>query len=132
MKIEFDILDEQVVSLNSNGKVELVKHCKKWTDNILEEASRIEASRNEGTSVEITAAIINEAATYSRRFSIKSKIKSSYRIVQILSFLSTLLVGILFDIEKLNNISYIMWVTITFSIALATTVYLIFNKQCDE
>lgn len=73
MRIEFDIPDEKVTDLNPNGRSELTRHCKQWTEDIIDEATRIEASRNDGTNTEITAAIISEAATYSKRFPIKIK-----------------------------------------------------------
>lgn len=32
MKVEFDIPDEKVTDLNQNGRTELTRHCKQWTE----------------------------------------------------------------------------------------------------
>jgi hypothetical protein len=129
MKIEFDIPDEKVQDLNTNGRSELTRHCKQWTEDIIDEATRIEASRNDGASTEITAAIISEAATYSKRFPIKRKKKWWIKVIQITAFVSSLLAGSLLDIEKFKETSHVIWFIITLFVAVATTVYLTFNSE---
>ncbi|MDR2269657.1 MAG: hypothetical protein LBF27_02020 [Sphingobacterium sp.] len=131
MRIEFEIPDEKVSDLNQNGRAELTKHCKQWTEDIIDEATRIEASRNDGTNTEVTAAIISEAATYSKRFPFKSKSKSKWwiKLIQIIAFISSLLAGSLLDVDKFKNVSYVVWFIITLFIAVSTTVYLTFNSE---
>lgn len=129
MKIEFDIPDEKVKDLNINGRSELTRHCKEWTEDIIDEATRIEASRNDGTSTEITAAIISEATTYSKRFSLKKKKKWWIKVIQVTAFVSSLLAGSLLDIEKFKETSHVIWFIATLFIAVATTVYLTFNSE---
>ncbi|MTH16248.1 hypothetical protein [Flavobacterium sp. LC2016-01] len=129
MKIEFDIPDEKVSDLNPNGKIELTRHCKQWTEDIIDEATRIEASRNDGTSTEITAAIISEAATYSKRFPIKTKKKWWIKVIQIIAFIFSLIAGSLLDVEKFKETNHVIWFIITLFIAVATTVYLTFNSE---
>ncbi len=129
MKIEFDIPDEKVQDLNINGRSELTRHCKQWTEDIIDEATRIEASRNDGTSIEITAAIISEAATYSKRFPLKKKIKWWLKAIQVTAFISSLLAGSLLDIEKFKETSHVIWFIATLFVAVATTVYLTFNSE---
>lgn len=129
MKIEFDIPDEKVSDLNPNGRTELTRHCKQWTEDIIDEATRIEASRNDGTNTEITAAIISEAATYSKRFPLKHKIKWWIKVIQITAFIFSLIAGSLLDVEKFNETSHVIWFIVTLFIAVATTVYLTFNSE---
>lgn len=129
MRIEFDIPDEKVQDLNPNGRTELSRHCKQWTEDIIDEATRIEASRNDGTNNEITAAIISEATTYSKRFPHKSKKKWWVKAIQLVAFMSTLITGSLLDTEKFKETSHVVWFIITLFIAVATTVYLTFNSE---
>lgn len=129
MRIEFDIPDEKVTDLNPNGRSELTRHCKQWTEDIIDEATRIEASRNDGTNTEITAAIISEAATYSKRFPIKIKKKWWVKVIQIVAFISSLIAGSLLDVEKFKEISHVIWFIVTLFVAVATTVYLTFNSE---
>ena len=129
MRIEFDIPDEKVSDLNPNGRTELTRHCKQWTEDIIDEATRIEASRNDGTNTEITAAIISEAATYSKRFPLKHKKKWGIKLIQITAFISSLIAGSLLDVEKFKETSHVIWFIVTLFIAVATTVYLTFNSE---
>ncbi|WET47414.1 hypothetical protein PYS58_12545 [Chryseobacterium indologenes] len=129
MRIEFDIPDEKVTDLNPNGRTELTRHCKQWTEDIIDEATRIEASRNVGTSTEITAAIISEAATYSKRFPLRSKSKWWVKVIQIVAFISSLIAGSLLDVEKFKEVGHVVWFIITLFIAVATTVFLTFNSE---
>ena len=129
MRIEFDIPEEKVHDLNPNGRTELTRHCKQWTEDIIDEATRIEASRNDGTNIEITAAIISEAATYSKRFPFARKKKWWLKLIQLLAFISSLVAGSLLDIEKFKETNHVIWFIITLFIAVATTVYLTFNSE---
>lgn len=129
MKIEFDIPDEKVQGLHAPGKTELLKRCKKWTGDILDEASRIEASRNDTDVPDITAAIINEATVHERRFPLKRKGKWWVKLIQIGSFISTLITGSLFDTEKFKETGHVIWFLVFFFLAIASTVYLTFNSE---
>lgn len=129
MRIEFEIPDEKVTDLNQNGRSELTRHCKQWTEDIIDEATRIEASRNDGTNTEITAAIISEAATYSKRYPFKSKSNWLTKIIQLVAFISSLIAGSLLDVEKFKEVSHVVWFIITLFIAVASTVYLTFNSD---
>lgn len=129
MKVEFDIPDEKVTALNQNGRAELTRHCKQWTEDIIDEATRIEATRNDGASTEITAAIIAEAATYSKRFPFIKKKKWWIKLIQIVAFIFSLVAGSLLDVDKFKETSHVVWFIITLFVAVATTVYLTFNSE---
>lgn len=129
MKIEFDIPDEKVQDLNANGKAELTRHCKKWTEDIIDESTRIEADRNQNTNTEITAAIISEAASSSKRYPIRKKSSVLNKIIQCVAFVSTLIAGSLLDTEKFKETSHVVWFIITLFVAVGTTVYLTFNSE---
>lgn len=111
------------------GRSELTRHCKNWTEEIIDEATRIEASRNDGTNTEITAAIISEATTYSKRFPIKINRKWWVKVIHIIAFITSLIAGSLLDVEKFKETSHVIWFIITLFIAVATNVYLTFNSD---
>ena len=129
MKIEFDIADEKVQHINPKGRSELTRHCKVRIEDILDEATRIEASRNDGASPEITAAIIIEAANYSKRFPIRKKKKWYVQVIQIVAFIASVVTGGLFDIDKFNETSRVIWLLVIFCIAIGSTVYLTFISE---
>lgn len=61
MKIEIDIPDDKLQNLSPTAKTEMEKVAKQYTEEVLDEASRIEESRRTSNSnPEITAAIIND------------------------------------------------------------------------
>lgn len=129
MKVEFDIPDEKIQYLNLNGRTELTRHCKHWSEEIIDEATRIEASRNQGTNIEITAAIISEATMYSKRFPLKTKKGISVKIIQLIAFIFSMIAGSLLDTDKFKNTTHVIWFIITLFIAVSTTVYLTFNSE---
>lgn len=132
MKIEYDIPDEKVQNRSNSGKAELVLHSKTLTEEIIDEASRIEASRrNPNTNTEITAAIINEAVIYSRRFPPKQKKKVITKIIQIVSFIASLFAGSLLDTDKIKSTSDIIIFGVVLSLAIGTTVYVTFNNDSN-
>lgn len=130
MNIQFDIPDEKVQNLSQNGRTELIRHSKDLTEDIIDEAARIEASRrNPNTNTEITAAIVNEAAVYSKRFPPKPKKGFITKIIQLFAFVSSLITGSLLDTDKFTQISHVVWFIISLFIAIGTTVYLTFNSD---
>lgn len=130
MRIEFDIADEKVQNLSQNGKTQLTSHSKRLTEEIVDEASRIEASRrNPNTYTEVTAAIVNEAADYLRRFPSKPKKDVLTKIIQVVAFISSLFAGSMLDTDKFKETNHVAWFIVAFFIAIVTTVYLTFNKE---
>lgn len=130
MRIEFDIPDEKVQNLSQNGKTELTRHSKLLTEEIVDEASRIEASRrNPNTNTEVTAAIVNEAAVYSRRFPPKPKKSVLTKIIQLSAFISSLVAGSMLDTDKFKETNHVVWFIVALFVAIGSTVYLTFNNE---
>jgi len=128
MKIEINISDEKIRHLNENGKSELIKKCKKYGDEIMDEASRLEASRNDTENHEITSALINDAVIHIKRFPTDNKINWWIKIIQIIAFLSSLIAGSLFDSDKLKDTNQLIWFAVTLFLSTAATVYVTFNS----
>jgi hypothetical protein len=130
MKIEFDINDELVQNINPNGREELARRCKVLAEEILDEASRIEASRNQSTSSEITASIIGEAAFFSKHAPPKSKKTFIFKLVQFSSTILCIYAGNLMDAEKLKNGATSLWLFLgVISASIFSTAYLIFKDE---
>lgn len=130
MKVEFDISDEKVQNVSEGGRIDLALHCKKFAEDTVDEASRIEASRRSpNTKTEVTAAIITEAVTYSRRFPAKPRKSIKNKLIQVVAFVSTLITGSLLDTDKFKETSHVIWFIISLGLALGTSVYLIFNSE---
>lgn len=128
MKIEFEIPNEKVTHLNEKGKSALTLHCKKVAEDIVDEATRLEISRNESVEKEITAALIVEAVHITKFTPVKRKNFWIY-VIKIFQFVSLLFTGALFDLSKLQD-TFNFWVfIISLTIAIGTSVYLIFINE---
>ena len=99
-----------------------------WGD-IVDEASRIEASRRiYDTNSEVTQSNVKEAANQPRMMVIKKKTWWT-KAIQIVSFISSLIMGGLLDTDKFKDISHVIWFIIMTFIAIGTTIYLTFNQD---
>lgn len=125
MRIEFDIPNEKVIHLNENGRLALSNHCKKVAEDIVDEATRLEISRNESVEKEITAALIVEAVHITKFTPVKRKSNWLY-LIKVLQFISLLVTGALFDFDKLQNLLNFWVFILCLTIAIGTSVYLIF------
>ena len=130
MNIQFDIPDNKVQNLSPNGRTELTTRSKELAEEIIDEAARIEASRrNPNTNIEITAAIINEAAFYAKRLPPRIKNGNRNKVIQIIAFISTLVSGSLLDSENLQSETMRYGLLAALAVAISTTVYLTFNNE---
>lgn len=129
MKIEFNISDDKIINFSRGAKAELTRQSNRIAEEIVDEASRIEASRRiSDTTSEVTQSNVKEAATQPRMIFTKKKSWTS-KIIQIIAFASSLIAGGLLDIDKFKERSYVICFIIVLFIAIATTVYLIFNQE---
>lgn len=130
MDIKFEIQEEKVQNLSANARSELENQSKKYSEDILDEASRIEASRrNPGADSEITASIIKEADIFQRRFSLKRDKPWWIKVIQVVGFIATLITGSLLDTEKFKETNHVIWFIIMLFIAVSATVFLTFNNE---
>ena len=130
MKIKFNISDDKIVNFSCGAKAELTQQANRIAEEIVDEASRIEASRRiSDTTSEVTQSNVKEAATQPRMIFTKKKSWAS-KIIQIIAFVSSLVTGGLFDLDKFKEGSHvIMCFIVVLFIATATNVYLIFNQE---
>lgn len=129
MKIEFDISDDKIVNFSLGAKNELVHQSQRIASDIVDEASRIEASRRiYDTNSEVTQSNVIEAANQPRMMVVKKKTWWT-KIVQIASFISSLIMGSLLDTDKFKDVSHVIWFIIMTFIAIGTTIYVTFNQD---
>lgn len=129
MRITIEISDDKIINFSSSAKSELKTHIHRLAEEIVDEASRIEASRRiSDTSSEVTQSNVKEAATQPRMTFTKKK-GWKFKVIQGVASISTLITGGLFDIDKFQDTTRIVWFLITFFFATATTVYVIFNQD---
>ncbi|MDM8253925.1 hypothetical protein [Phocaeicola barnesiae] len=129
MNINFDIPDNKINNFSASAKRELTKQSCRITKEIIDEASRIEASRRlSDASSEVTQSNVKEAATHPRMVFSRKKVWP-IKIVQVVAFVSSLIAGGLFDTKEFSNTTIVIWFVIVLFIAIATNVYLIFNQE---
>ena len=129
MKIEFDISDDKIVNFSTGAKNELIHQSQRIAGDIVDEASRIEASRRiYDTNSEVTQSNVKEAANQPRMMVVKKKTWWT-KALQIASFVSSLIMGSLLDTDKFKDISHVIWFIIMTFIAIGTTIYLTFNQD---
>lgn len=74
MRIAIEISDDKIINFSSSAKSELKTHIHRLAEEIVDEASRIEASRRiSDTSSEVTQSNVKEAATQPRMTFTKKK-----------------------------------------------------------
>jgi len=122
MPLNINIEDKDITGFNDNAKKELETCVKKFSEDIISEAYRIEASLN-GTSKgpEITSTMVSDARVFIRHKITKPKRKTTNIIIKILANVFTLLAGILFDTTKLAE----SWYLVLYILIVVATVFLI-------
>lgn len=125
-------IDENKINNFSNGARSILKRqIEKYTNDIIKEANLIEeAIREDGASTEITSNIILQAV---RRSKNNSRKKHNYFqiIIKIVSALSTLITGFLFDSSGYQNnyfklIAFIIFLVIA---TISTVLQFVFEDK---
>ena len=133
MKIEIDISDDKMLNLSQTAKVEIIKVAKKYSEDVLDEASRIEESRRTtNPNPEITAAIINDAVVFAKNYGIRKRKPKKVIFMQVLAFLSSTLTGGLFDTEKFKDTWFVILFLAVFLLSIVATVFLILNDNNND
>lgn len=129
MRIEFDIPDEKVQTFSLDAKAELTRQANRIANEIVDEASRVEATRRlPETNSEVTQSNVKEVATQPRMVLTKKKTVKS-KIIQLVAFGSTLVAGSLLDTSKFTETNHVVWFIVMSFLAIGTTVYLTFNQE---
>lgn len=133
MRIDVDIEDGKLQNLSANATVEISIVAKSYIEEVLDEASRIEESRRSSTgNPEITSSIITDAVIFSKRFGIKKRKPKKQIAIQIVASFSSLVTGGLFQIDKFTNGLFLFAFLVCFLIAIASSIFLIFNDGTND
>ena len=132
MKLEIDIPDEKTESLSTTAEQRLKKVVEDHSGTVLDEASRIESTRNSGNEPEITATIIDDAVEYSKKFPTRKKNTSKKIWAMIISFISTVFTGGLFKTEKFDEAVYLFPFLAVFLISVFSNIYIFLNDNNND
>lgn len=132
MKIEIDIPDEKTENLSDPAESRLKSVVEKYSCDILDEASRIEATRNSGNDTEITATIIDDAVDFNKRFKTKKGNSTKKIIALIVAFISTVFTGGYFKPEEFNKPEYLWPFLGAFLVSVITNLYIFLNDNKND
>lgn len=129
MGLQIELSDEDIKYLNPPAKSELIGDIQKYIDELLKEASRLEAAgKTTVGNPEITSSMVKDAALLLKR-GYKRANKGKWQVIlQIGASISTLVTGILFDFEKLKEPLMLVAFMLVFSIALTTSILVIIKE----
>lgn len=121
MSIDIKIPDNHLTYLSNHAKDELVTTVTAYTEDLISEASRLEAaSRNDSGKPEITRTMIADASLILKKYPAQKKKTWGNWVNQIISIFSTLFAGALFNIDKFQLDSTRL---VAFLIVLAIAIF---------
>lgn len=126
MRVTFEINDSKMDGFSFEAKNSLKKACKEYAAGIIDEARKIEQIDRMGSSqVEVIASHIDEARKIYRRAPSRSK---AYIVIDVLVEVLLLIIGIMFDKEKLWNSDWYLIVFIGLIIILVVLLIMKYSK----
>lgn len=101
--VQINIVDDKVDNFSNEAQTTLTKQIEKYADDIIKEANLIEEGiREDGASTEITSNIVLQAVRKNKTYHNK-KSNKTLLITKIVSALSLLITGFLFDSSGYEN-----------------------------
>jgi len=123
MGVSIDIPDNDVRFLNPPAQQQLKAHVNEYVDQLLAEASRIEADqRTVDGDPEISSSMIKDAAHLIRRGYQKHKKSGWHVTLDIAGSVSALFVGLIFDFERLKDPVMLVVFVIILAVALGLNI----------
>lgn len=123
MPITVNVSESKLTDLSIQAKEELVSATTRYVEDIIDEANRLEAADSgEQNRPEITRSTIKDAVLYLKKYPKKKRTSSTYVLLQIVSAISMLLTGCLFNVDKFRtDNSWLIWFLIMAAIAFTST-----------
>ena len=104
MPIEIQVTEDRLVYLSEPAKDEFTQSIDNFIDELLQEASRLEANRRDHRGdPEINRSMIQDATSFLKKYPRAKKMGWGFIAIQVISSVSTLLVGGMFDLDKLQS-----------------------------
>lgn len=114
--------DSDLSGFSDTAKQRLKKAAEEYVDGLIQEANRIEAARNTTNGPpEVTSGMVNDAVIVQRSGLGSPKHSLSLKLLRLASALLTLLVGIMYDAEKLQDQTYLVLFVLAIGAAIVTT-----------
>ena len=129
MPLKIEIQDAELVYLNQPAKDELKSSIEDYIDEVLDEATRLEAGNNtSGRTPQITSSMISDAKLLLRKDYKKPKKPLRIKIIQIIASVSAAIFGVMFDYDKVKEPTFIVLLLLVFAVALGTTIFVVMNE----
>ncbi|MCF5716794.1 hypothetical protein GS629_00415 [Aeromonas veronii] len=107
--MDINISNEDLKGFNEQAKAKLAEAATEFIGDLIEESNRLESSRNtSGNEPEITSSMVNDARILIRRGLTQPKKDFGLKILRIAAAVLSLLVGVLYDSEKLQSGGYML------------------------
>tara|TARA_R110000851_G_scaffold331929_1_gene506958 strand:+ start:3776 stop:4162 length:387 start_codon:yes stop_codon:yes gene_type:complete len=107
--MEIKIPEGDLKGFNDRAKGKLSEATTVFITDLIEESNRLESSRNTtGDEPEITSSMVNDAQVLIRRGLARPKRSTGIKILRVIAAVLSLLVGILYDSEKLQSGVYML------------------------
>lgn len=129
--VQINIVDDKVDNFSNEAQTTLTKQIEKYADDIIKEANLIEEGiREDGASTEITSNIVLQAVRKNKTYHNK-KSNKTLLITKIVSALSLLITGFLFDSSgyENNKIGLIAFVICLIVASISTVLQFVFEDK---
>ncbi len=131
MAVQINIVDDKVDNFSDEAQTTLKKQIEKYADDIIKEANLIEEGiREDGASTEITSNIVLQAVRKNKTYHNK-KSNKTLLITKIVSALSLLITGFLFDSSgyQNNKMGLIAFVICLIVASVSTVLQFVFEDK---
>lgn len=132
MDLNIEIDDTNLVNLSSGATRTLQEQTREYANDLLKEATLIEeGDRQEGANSEITSNIIMKAVSVRKnRNLIEEKTPTWLKVCKIISTVSCLVTGFLFDLAGYqDNLAELIGFVICFAIACISTAFVFLKEK---
>jgi hypothetical protein len=129
MPVTITVPDGSLTGLSVPARDQLSESVGQFATDLISEANRLEgAARTDAREPEISAQMVKDAAEFVRRGLAKKRASIWMRVCRVGAALSGLLIGIMWDKEKLQEITYLIAFIVIISIAIALTMISTFKE----
>lgn len=130
MPINIEISDNDLAGFNDQAKQELKVSVETFSDDLIAEANRIESSINSTSQgPEITSSIVRDAKVLIRHKISKPKKNIWSIILKIAASVLSLVAGIMYQKEKLQDTTYLVFYIIIIAIAILLTTLTVIKEN---
>ncbi|MFL9834295.1 hypothetical protein [Chryseobacterium terrae] len=130
MPIDINIPDSNLLGFNNNAKDELKRNVESFSTDLIAEANRLESAHNRtANGPEITSSIISDAHLILRHGIRKPKKNKWNTFFKISASVFSLLAGIMYQKDELQNTGYLVFYILIIAIAIILTTLSILKED---